>query len=196
MALLTKLNFKGKVDRLLRRSDRETGFVKAETGELTLTFAGPANDCHAGLTRKSDSRTKVLYMRDIDIRNVRQLTLLSVEELMDIAKRLDVPEIKPEWFGANVVTIGIPDLTLLPPSTRLQFSSGATIVVDMENLPCRQIADVVAEHYSETRLTLVPAALHKRGVTAWVEREGLIRVGDEISLVIPPQRLYRHGRKK
>jgi hypothetical protein len=193
MALLTKLNFRGKVDRLLRRPDRESGFVKSETGALRLTFAGPADDCHTGLTRKSDSRTLPLYKRDIDIRNVRQLTLLSVEELTEIATRVNVPEIKPEWFGANIVTIGIPDLTLLPPSTRLQFSSGATVVVDMENLPCKQIAEVVSEHYPETRLSLVPAAMHKRGVTAWVEREGEVRIGDEITLVIPPQRHYAHG---
>ncbi len=193
MALLTKLNFQGKVDRLLRRPDRETGFVKTDTGQLTLTLAGPADDCHAGFTRKSDSRTLVLYKRNIDIRNVRQITLLSVEELIEIATRLQVPEIKPEWFGANIVTMGIPDVTLLPPSTRLQFPSGATLVVDMENMPCRQIADVVAEQYPETRLAVVPAAMHKRGVTAWVEREGEVRTDDTITIFIPPQRMYGHG---
>jgi hypothetical protein len=36
----------------------------------------------------------------------------------------------------------------------------------------------------------VKAAKHKRGITAWVEREGDVRLGDHITIWIPPQRLY------
>ena len=79
---------------------------------ITLNFAGIVGDCHSGLTRKSDSRTLRLYRRDTDIRNVRQLSLLSVEELAEVAAAMDIPEVKPEWVGANLVTSGIPDLTL------------------------------------------------------------------------------------
>jgi MOSC domain-containing protein YiiM len=96
--------------------------------------------------------------------------------------------VEAEWLGGNLVTSGIPDLTLLPPSTRLQFSSGATLVVDMENAPCRQVADVIAGHKGEAGLSFVKHATHKRGITAWVEREGGIGLGDSISLILPPQR--------
>jgi MOSC domain len=192
MTLLNVLPFQGKVENLLARASRDMGFVKARTEQLALTFAGP-DDCHAGLTRKSDVRTLPLYKRDIDIRNVRQLTVLSVEELAEIATRLNIPEVKPEWFGANVLVSGIPDLTLLPPSTRLQFPSGATIVVDMENYPCSQIAKVVDEHHPGTRFKVVEAAMHKRGLTAWVEREGVVKTGDAIKIVTPPNRLYPHA---
>ena len=118
--------------------------------------------------------------------------LVSEEELIDIAKLMGIPEMKAEWLGANVVTSGIPDLTMLTPSTRMQFPSGATIVVDMENFPCRQVADVVAQHYPEPKAGLVASAIHKRGLTAWVEREGVITAGDEIILWVPQQRLYAH----
>jgi hypothetical protein len=192
MPLLTRLSFTGTVTQLLSRPDREGGFEKSPAGELHLSLDGP-QDCHAGLTRKSDSRTLQLYKRGIDIRNVRQLTLLAEEELADIAHGLNIPAIKPEWFGANLVTRGIPDLTLLPPSTRLQFPSGATIVIDMENKPCKQIADAVAVFHPEVQFTLVKAADHKRGLTAWVEREGVVKVDDPIRLFIPPQRHYAHG---
>jgi MOSC domain len=192
MPLLNVLPFEGKVESLLARASREDGFVKAQTDHMALTFAGP-DDCHAGLTRKSDSRTLPLYKRGIDIRNVRQLTLLSIEELADIAKRLGIAEVLPEWLGANVTVSGIPDFTLLPPSTRLQFPSGATIVVDMENAPCSQIAKVIEEHHPGTRFQVVEAATHKRGVTAWIEREGEVRVGDPIKIVTPPNRLYPHA---
>jgi hypothetical protein len=193
MPLLTKLSFEGTVTQLLTRAERSGGFVKAPQEQIMLGLNGPEDDCHRGLTRKSDSRTLQLYKRGLDIRNVRQLTVLSQEELKDIAQRLAIPELKPEWFGANIVTRGIPDLTLLPPSTRMQFPSGATIVIDMENKPCKQIADVVATHHPEVQFSLVKAADHKRGLTAWVEREGVVKVDDLIRLFIPPQRLYAHG---
>ena len=193
MALLTKLPFQGKVEALLSRPSRDAGFEKSPTGSLTLKFAGPENDCHTGLTRAADSRTLPLYKRDTEIRNVRQLTVLSREELDDVAKALGIPSIDPSWFGANIVVSGIPDLTLLPPSTRLQFSSGATIVNDMENMPCSQIAEVVGRHYPEVQFKLVKSATHKRGITAWVEREGTVAVGDAVTLVIPPNRLYPHA---
>jgi hypothetical protein len=193
MTLLNILPFQGEVTALLSRTSRDTGFEKTKTGTLHLTLAGPEGDCHTGLTRKSDSRTLPLYKRDIDIRNVRQITILAEEELADIAAKLSIPAIDPQWFGANMVVKSIPDFTLLPPSTRLQFPSGATLVVDMENYPCSQIAKVVERHHPGTQFSVVPAALHKRGVTAWVEREGDVNTGDTIKVVTPPNRLYPHA---
>jgi MOSC domain len=193
MTLLTILPFQGEVKAVLTRDSRETGFEKTNTGHMRLTFAGPEGDCHTGLTRKSDVRTLPLYKRDIEIRNVRQITILADEELSEIAERLQIPAIDPSWFGANLVVKHIPDFTLLPPSTRLQFPSGATLVVDMENYPCSQIAKVVERHHPGTQFNVVKAALHKRGVTAWVEREGDVNIGDKIKIVIPPNRLYPHA---
>lgn len=172
--------------------DRERSLEKAEVVHLELLFSGIKGDFHGGLTRKSDVRTIKQYPRDTDIRNVRQLTIVSEEELAEIATRMGIPEMKAAWLGANIVTSGIPDLTLLTPSTRMQFPSGATIVVDMENFPCRQVADVVAQHHPEPQLGVVAAAMHKRGVTAWVEREGVVNEGDDIAVWVPPQRLYAH----
>ncbi|WP_119270820.1 MOSC domain-containing protein [Taklimakanibacter deserti] len=193
MPLMTKLAFTGRVEALLRNPERATGLEKARVESLKLRFDGIEGDCHSGLTRKADVRTIRQYPRDTPIRNVRQLTLLSVEELADIAGIMEIPEVKPEWVGANVVTSGIPDLTLLPPSSRLQFPSGATIVVDMENEPCRYPAEIIERHNPGQKMGFVKAAKHKRGITAWVEREGDIGLADEITLWIPPQRLYEAG---
>lgn len=192
MTLLNRMAFTGKVEELLSRPSRERGFEKSVTGALRLTLQGPDGDCHTGETRLADVRTLALYKRDTVIRNVRQLTLLSVEELTEIAARLGIPAIDPGWFGANILVSGIPDLTLLPPSTRLQFPSGATVVVDMENHPCRQIAEVVGCHHPDVQDKVVKAAMHKRGVTAWVEREGEVKTGNAIKVVCPPNRLYPH----
>ncbi|MDE2444955.1 MAG: MOSC domain-containing protein [Alphaproteobacteria bacterium] len=190
MALLTKLSFQGKVEMLLRRQSRDQGFEKQHCDRLSLLLSGPEGDCHTGLTRLSDSRTLLTYKRNTVIRNVRQMTIISQEEMEDVARAMNLPEMNATWLGANLVTSGIPDLTLIPPSTRLQFPSGATLVVDMENLPCRQVADVIARDHPEQGLNFVKAATHKRGVTAWVECEGDVKMGDAITIFISPQRIY------
>lgn len=191
--LLKKLSFTGTVDLLLANPDRDTGLEKQEVAEARFHFTGMDGDCHGGITRKSDSRMLKQYKRNTEVRNSRQVSLLSAEELAEVAARMGIPAVKPEWVGANMVVRGIPDLTLLPPSTRLQFPSGAMLVVDAENHPCRQPADIIARHHPEAKRGFVSAAMHKRGVVGWVEAEGVIRKGDTITIWIPPQRLYTHA---
>jgi MOSC domain-containing protein YiiM len=178
---------------LLVNPQRESGLEKSHVLEVQLLFTGIEGDCHGGLTRASDSRMLKQFKRGTEVRNTRQVSILSAEELADIARAMNVPEVKPEWVGSNLVTRGIPDLTLLPPSTHLQFPSGATIVVDIENLPCRYPAEVIARHHPEPSVSFIRAAQHKRGVVGWVEREGVIKTGDAIVLWLPPQRIYAHA---
>jgi hypothetical protein len=145
--LLTKLSFAGTVDVLLASPERDRGLEKERVSEARFLFSGMEGDCHGGITRKSDSRMLKQYKRNTEVRNSRQVSILSSEELAEIAERMGIPAVKPEWVGANMVVGGIPDLTLLPPSTRLQFPSGAMIVVDAENHPCRYPADIIARHH-------------------------------------------------
>ena len=190
--LLSKAPFEGKVHRLLASPDRESGLEKRDATRLDLTFAGIAGDCHGGLTRASDSRMVKQFKRGTEVKNTRQVSILSVDELAAIAEAMGIPEVKPEWVGANLVTTGVPDLTLLPPSTRLQFPSGAMIAIDMENLPCRYPAAIIEGHHPEAVLGFVAASRHKRGLVGWVEAEGAIEVGDTITLWLPSQRIYAH----
>ncbi len=192
MSVVTKLKFVGRVEQLLSTVKGGANFEKQQRTTLKLLPSGPEGDCHAGETRLSDSRTLQTYKRNTVIRNVRQLTVISVEEMADVAQALDLPEMNAAWLAANMVTSGIPDLTLLPPSSRLQFPSGATLVIDTENLPCRQVAEVIARSYPEKGPLFVKAATHKRGLTAWVECAGDVSLGDQIKIFIPPQRIYSH----
>ena len=191
-SLLTKASFSAKATKLLLSGNRDTTLEKSQVNQLDLRFEGIVGDFHAGLTRKSDVRTLKQYPRNTDIRNVRQITIVSEEELAEIAIAMGIPEAKPEWLGANLVTSGIPDLTLLTPSSRLQFPSGATLVVDMENHPCRQVADVILQHHPDVTVGFVKGAWNKRGLTAWVEREGVVNSGDAITVWVPQQRIYPH----
>ncbi len=76
----------------------------------------------------------------------------------------------------------------MPPSSRLQTETGTTLTIDMENRPCHLPVKVIDAHIPEAGRAFKTASKGKRGVTAWVEREGLLRVGDSIRLHVPEQR--------
>jgi MOSC domain-containing protein YiiM len=192
MAYVKEISIIGRVEACLMNPDRATGLEKSPTDSLTLTFDGITDDCHSGPTMLSDARTLKQYPRGVTLRNRRQVSLVSVEEMAEIAEKLDIPALPPAWIGANLLVSGIPDLTLLPPSTRMMFSSGATLIIDLENEPCRYPADVIERHHPGHGLAFPKMAQHKRGLVAWVEREGKITSGDTIRLFLPPQRLWNH----
>ena len=155
--------------------------------EITLTLAGVEGDRHAGLTMRSGGRTPH-YPRGTEIRNSRQVSLVSVEELAEVAATMRLPVILPDWLGANVLLEGIPSLSLLPPSTRLFFEGGAVLAVEGENGPCTNAGAAIQAAYRDVDgLTqLFPkAAIHKRGVVAWVECPGAIAEGDSVRAEIP-----------
>jgi hypothetical protein len=165
--------------------------VTRPVNEITLDWHGVVGDSHAGATRKADVRVPH-YRRGSVVRNERQVTVVAPDQLAEVATRLNLPEIRPEWLGANMMITGIPHLTLLPPATRLIFASGAALVVDWENLPCTGPGRVIAHQYGDESLTsrFVKAAKQRRGFTAWVERVGPIAVGDAVEVVMPPQAMY------
>ena len=159
---------------------------------LRATFEGFVGDLHAGLTRLSDVRVPH-YPRSTAIRNTRQFSMVSMEELAEVAQAMQIPEVLPEWVGANLAMQGIANLTMLPPSTRIFFPGDAVLVVDAENMPCTGPGKVIQQYYPDVpKLTqLFPkAAIHKRGVVGWVEREGYIAEGDTAWLLLPPKVTY------
>lgn len=159
--------------------------------QIVLDWHGVVGDSHAGATRKADVRIPH-YRRGSVVRNERQVTVVAPDQLAEVATRLNLPEIRPEWLGANMMLTGVPHLTLLPPATRLIFASGAALVVDWENQPCTGPGRVIATQYGDESLTsrFVKAAKQRRGFTAWVERTGVIAVGDAVEVVMPPQAAY------
>lgn len=159
----------------------------APVAEMPVTLAGYGDEVHAGLTRASCSRVRDLYPDGTEIRNVRQLTVVSAEDLAAVAADLDLDAVDPAWLGAGIVLRGIPDFTHVPPSSRLQNATGATIVVDMENRPCTQVARTIEADRPGHGKAFKAAAAGRRGVTAWVEREGVFRIGDRLRLFVPDQ---------
>ena len=161
--------------------------VSTSQPQVNVTFEGLDDDRHRGITRRSDGRTP-FYPRGTQIRNERQVSLVSAEELAQIASALNLPELRPEWLGANLLVEGIPSFTLLPSMTRLFFSSGAVLVVIDENLPCSNPGKVLQAQFPQVSglpAEFPRAALHRRGLVAVVERPGTIQVGDEVHVQAP-----------
>ena len=159
---------------------------------IDATFSGFAGEAHSGLTRWSDSRVQALYPIDTEIRNTRQFSILSAEDMSLIATEMGLEDLDPSWVGASMVIKGIPDFTLVPPSSRLRFESGATLTVDVENRPCIYPSKIIEKMAPGKGKSFKPAARHRRGVTAWVEREGKIKLGDTLRLFIPDQPVWPH----
>ena len=150
---------------------------------LTLDWGGPVGDRHAGITALADSRLRYLYERGTEVRNYRQVSLVDEDEMRRVAANLGVPDLEPGLIGDNIYTAGLPDLTATAPMTRLVFEGGAVLTVNGENAPCTVAGAMVAKAYGTRPEAFPKAAIHLRGITAWVERIGVIRAGESIDVV-------------
>lgn len=191
MTVLKKTKIIGRIVWLGTVANREAALESAPLRGIMARFAGPEGEAHGGLTRPSCSRVLGQYPRNTEIRNTRQFAILSDEELAMIAGDMGLAVLDPALLGATMVLEGIPDFTHLPPSSRLQGTSGATLVVDLENRPCTLPAKPIDARHAGFGKAFKPAAKDRRGVTAWVEREGLFTLGDAVTLHIPDQRAWR-----
>lgn len=167
--------------------EAENAPLSSPRDEVKVTWEGFAGDKHAGLTMKAGHGNK-RYKRGAEIRNTRQVSIVSVEEMRQVAENMGLPEVQPAWIGANVCIGGVPDLTALPSGTRLIFSSGVGLVVEEENTPCTSAGQGIQDQFPERAglAQMFPkAALRKRGLVAWVEHPGEIKRGDAVVVKTP-----------
>ena len=158
---------------------------------VELGFEGLLDDVpYAGRTRPSCSRVTAQHPKGTEIANTRQLSLVSAEELDAIAAEIGLDALDPTLLGATVVVEGIADFSHVPPSSRLQAENGTTLVIDMQNRPCHQPGLSIERAHPGHGKAFKTAAKGRRGVTAWVERPGVLGLGDRLRLHIPDQRAW------
>lgn len=192
MSALKPTAFTGRITWLGIVADRDAALESASLPRLTALFSGPEGEAHGGLTRPSCSRVLGQYPRNTEIRNTRQFAVLSQEEIDAIAAEMGLPTLDPALLGTTMVISGIPDFSNLPPSSRLQGEGGATLVVDMNNRPCTLPARPIENRHAGFGKLFKPAARGRRGITAWVEREGTFTLGETVRLHIPDQPVWAH----
>jgi MOSC domain-containing protein YiiM len=145
---------------------------------------GFTGDNHKGFSR-------VAYDHDSDPigtvrRNNRQWSGVSQEELDEISAGLRLREmLTAEDLGCNICTKDIPEFSKLPKGTRLKFPSGAVLVIENYNPPCRDMAEKIANRYMTQdgkRISprdFILQAKKKRGVVGSVDVPGDIHANDE-----------------
>ena len=114
----------GTVSRVLKAEGQD--FVSQDVEVLDLGYGGIKNDFHEGQTRLSGAR-EPWYPRGTEMRNERQFSILSEEELEEIAQTMGIEKVDAGWIGANLVMKGIPNLTYLPSRTLLMFDGGCLL---------------------------------------------------------------------
>ena len=191
MSCLVKSKYTGTITWLGRVSAPEVNIRSQAVKTTETTFDGILGEAHSGATRSSCVRVTMLYPKDTEIRNTRQLSVLSAEENAEIAGRIRLKELDPSWLGASIVIAGIPDLTHIPPGSRLQTTAGTTLTTDLKNAPCNWPAKEIETDHPGLGQAFKSAAKGRRGITAWVERPGPLSLGDAVHLFIPTQRNWQ-----
>lgn len=169
----------------------QSGFSTRPVERLDLALDGIVGDGHRGYTRRSGGR-EPWYPRGTDMRSGRQISIVSEEEMAVVAERLGLPAIDPGAIGANLVISGVPRLSYLPAGTRITFASGATLVVEGSNAPCRHAGRGLAAvnpGRDDLDLAFPEKAKRHRGVVASVDRAGEATLGP-VSVAVPEQWIW------
>ena len=191
MAAIVATGIVGRVTWLGVVPSRAAALASVPREHLRLSFDGPDGEDHGGATRPACSRVRALHPRHTPIRNARQASILCADEIAAVAATMGVDRLDPAWLGATIVLQGIPDFSHVPPSSRLQGPDGATLTVDMLNRPCVLPGPVIDRALPGAGRLFKAAAEGRRGVVGWVEREGVLRLGDAVTLFVPGQRAWR-----
>jgi MOSC domain-containing protein YiiM len=158
---------------------------------IKIDWNGVLGSGHSGRTRFSDVRVSQQHDKGTEISNVRQLSIVSQEDIEQISAGMCMGQFDPSWLGANLVVSGLPDFSHLPPSSRLQSANGTTLIVDMQNHPCHQIGKTIDLDFPGKGRDFTHHAKGRRGITAWVERPGQLNLGDTLKLHCLEQRNWQ-----
>ena len=156
-------------------------FSKTPAKEIhVLKGLGVEGDAHCGVMVKHRSRVAA----NPDQPNLRQVHLFAAEMLDELAARGF--SVQPANLGENITTRGV-DLTHLPLGTRLQIGESVQLEITGLRNPCKQI-DNFQNGLMQAVLGRDEAGnlLLRAGVMAIVLEGGNVRLGDKISVDLPP----------
>ncbi len=155
-------------------------FTKYQQDSITLIKGhGVEGDAHAGKYNMH------LYVRlkNPFKQNLRQVHLIH-SELFDELKDKGFA-VSPGEMGENITTQGI-DLLSLPKGTKLVFGRNAEIEITGLREPCKQM-DKFQKGLMKATLDRDENGnlIRKSGVMAIVLKDGIVNVGDSISIIYP-----------
>lgn len=168
-----------------------SSLVSKRVSHVRVLENGLEGDKHQGWFRKADARAK-RYPKGTRIWNSRQLSIVSEEELALVARDLGIDRIDPEWLGANMCLVGVPNVSLLQPRTKIFIpnedgGSEVGLYITAPNKPCIGPGEIIQLHnpHIQGLATVFPkVAMNRRGVVAVVEYGGIVREGVVVSVII------------
>ena len=156
---------------------------KEAQASIQVELDGIVGDRHRGYTRKCWAGDK--QPEGSIRRNERQWSAVSVEELAEIAADMGATgSIDAASVGANLCIENIPALSRLPKGTLLKFASGAALIVEEYNPPCKDMSEIQGELHGVPATSFSKASTLKRGIVGVVEAAGIITAGDEVTVVL------------
>lgn len=166
--------------------------TKPDLPSIRVELDGVVGDKHRSVSRRTWAGDK--QPKGTVRRNERQWSAVSLQELRQIAKALDLTQpLLPSALGANMCFQGIEELSRLPKGTLLKFPSGAELCVEEYNPPCLDMGTRLAEtHRTSTGEPLTTTAFSNaarllRGIVGVVEVPGEIVAGDEVTVELYEQ---------
>lgn len=165
----------------LSKSEAHT-FHKINCTQITLLEGlGVEGDAHMGKTVKHRSRVA----QDPTQPNLRQVHLMHAELFDELSEKGF--SVGPGQMGENITVQGIPLLNL-PKDTVLKIGASAEIQVTGLRNPCSQLdafqpglMKAVLETDAQGQL------IRKAGIMGIVLKGGMIHLGDEIQVLLPPE---------
>jgi MOSC domain-containing protein YiiM len=117
--------------------------------------------------------------------NRRQWSAVSSEEVEAFCRELGVMTFPNGALGENLRLSGIM-LGEVKPGTVLEFPSGCRLAFHGQNDPCENAAEELGMAYGpNVQRNFVKTTFGRRGVIGTVLAPGEVRVGDEVTLVLP-----------
>ena len=168
-------------------------FRSDAVASLKLDFEGIVGNRHRGMTRRADARVPYLK-RGTEMRNTRHLSIVSVEDCAEIARRLDLAAFDPAWIGANLVVEGIPHFSYLPRGAKLIFDGGVILTNEDQNAPCSIAGEAVMlanPGRDDIKAAFPKVAKGLRGVVVTVEHPGELFPDCAFTARLPEQWIYR-----
>lgn len=156
-------------------------FSKTVVPEIRLIEGlGVEGDAHFGERVQHRSRVRA----DPTQPNLRQVHLYQSELFEEYAEKGFA--VSPGDLGENIATKGI-DLLQLPRGTRLKIGSEAEVEITGLRNPCSQIDDFMPGLLSAALIREQDQIIRRTGVMGVVSSGGLVRAGDELDVVLPPE---------
>ena len=155
--------------------------------KIYLDWDGIRGDRHYGRTKFAGIREKYLA-KGTEMINLRQVSIVTTEELDQVAKSLDVENIMPEDVSANITISGIPDFTKIPFGSIIQFELQANLLLTGDNFPCIIPGQKIENRTGQKMAHLfAKQAIHKRGQTALILRPGIIKPSNKFQIFLPKE---------